>query len=131
MGSKSLEDQRLGTKLVPRFPKTDVIDGLRRLARGDGLSPGTSGRLIDYLESGAIAVERALAWIHDPDDPDEFERIAAEFFQATGFLRPGKDYPVGGSVDEHARLDAWEKWRHSRSAEVRAQLLAFVERVRG
>lgn len=132
MASRSLDDQRIGPKRAPaRVEREDLIAGLRKLARGDGLSPATSGRLLDELESGAIAVEKALAWIHDPNDQEEFERIAGEFYRATGFTRPGKDDPVAGSVHPDTRQDAWDKWRHARSAAVRADLIGFIKRVRG
>jgi hypothetical protein len=42
---------------------------------------------------------------------DAFERIAADFWQETGYLRPGKDLPaaMGAGCDEE-RQDAWKGW---------------------
>lgn len=49
---------------------------------------------------------------------EEFERLAEEFYQDTGFFAPGKDVPaaLGGSFDERQALHLlWRQWNALRS----------------
>lgn len=62
---------------------------------------------------------------------DRFERLAAEFFAATGMLAPGKDQPgaMGGSREDYdRRVDAWRAWNAERTAQVErdAERLAWL-----
>jgi hypothetical protein len=47
---------------------------------------------------------------------ERFERIAAEFYEDTGYLRPGKDVPaaVGGESYDRERNAAWKIWNAAR-----------------
>lgn len=95
-----------------------------------------NARLIEAAPDGYEAAKEALAWIWDPDADanDEFERIAAEFYRETGYLRPGKDAPFRANADPNydaKRAAEWEWWRTSRARKVRAALEAFVAKVEG
>jgi hypothetical protein len=57
---------------------------------------------------------------------DQWEDLAEEFHKETGFLRPGKDYPMGYGLDEAReveRVAAWTAWAEKRRS-------AMVARVR-
>lgn len=92
-----------------------------------------NSRLIAAAPDGLAAVEKALAWLRDPDDTtlNQFERVASEFYKATGFTRPGKDVPVAAAEDDTERNRAWVEWCEDRSREVRAALVDFVSKARG
>ena len=46
------------------------------------------------------------------DELQSFEDEAAEFYRATGYLRPGKSIPCGMETDEYIaeRDKAWKDW---------------------
>lgn len=85
----------------------------------------------ELLRSGLTAAELALAWIHNPDDANEFDRVAEEFTRDTGFTRPGKDKPPGLNESFDMARGAWGEWCKKRSREVRAELTAFVAKAKG
>lgn len=52
---------------------------------------------------------------------DRFERLAREFFDATGFMAPGKDQAAElHGADYNARIDAWRKWNAERAEAMEA-----------
>lgn len=51
-----------------------------------------------------------LFWNRDGENAnDAFERIGEIFYSETGYLRPGKSYPVS-CPEPPDRRDVWEKW---------------------
>ena len=65
------------------------------------------------------ALSMALAWFTDPDGDllEQWERIAEEFYRDTGYLRPGKSYPLGAYVPEDLE-SIWAEWTFNRSRAV-------------
>lgn len=52
-----------------------------------------------------------------PEDPNErYERLADEFYRATGMLAPGKDQAAaeGGFPAHEARAKRWNEWINTR-----------------
>jgi hypothetical protein len=51
---------------------------------------------------------------------DEFEDLAEQFYNETGYLAPGKDWPAmrGGDPrgDYDTRLEKWTEWKAGRAA---------------
>lgn len=43
-------------------------------------------------------------------DLSDFEDEAEAFYQATGYLRPGKDEPSRGGTDPYMRNRFWHVW---------------------
>lgn len=116
----------------------EIREFLQRLSAAN---PGTEvrGTFLDKIDALLRerdelfkASEAAASWAHDPNDPDQWERIAEEFRRATNFLRPGKDVsPAAGPYDYVAAERAWETWRKERSASVLAGLRAALKTARG
>lgn len=52
---------------------------------------------------------------------EQWERLAEEFYQDTGLLRPGKDYPAGAHLTEKQEEERSLKWRLW--AEVRRRIM--------
>lgn len=46
---------------------------------------------------------------------ERFERLAAEFYQDTGVMAPGKDAPMGFCEDRERRQDMWNAWNKGRA----------------
>ena len=65
------------------------------------------------------ALEMALSWFHNPeaDRLEEWERIAHEFYKETGYLRPGKSWPMGEPVPDDVD-SVWSDWCKRRAIEV-------------
>jgi hypothetical protein len=54
------------------------------------------------------------------EDPCErYDRLADEFYKATGILAPGKDVgaAAASTLTYQERVEAWEKWREERTEE--------------
>lgn len=49
-----------------------------------------------------------------------FERLAAEFYHATGMLAPGKDEPAAAYRGESFEAERWRIWREWLSARRRS-----------
>ena len=80
------------------------------------------------------AIREVVAWLWDPDENAnaQFERIAEEFYRATGYMRPGKDDPLPHSQEyEIERNRAWERWRTDRSRTVLAKLRDALAKMEG
>lgn len=79
----------------------------------------------DELKNAAWKAER---WLWDPDENqlDQFERIADEFYAATGHLRPGKDDSFEDTSSPENRK-RWQDWSHGRNREVLALLRAALK----
>lgn len=62
-------------------------------------------------------LEKIQAWRGHPNENsnDIFERIATDFRQDTGFLRPGKSSPYN---DDEERKEAWDKWTIAKTNEI-------------
>lgn len=78
------------------------------------------------------AVAKALLWITDPtaDQLEQWERIASEFHNDTGYLRQGKDYPIG--VPEPYDLHSvWQEWTYTRHTAMLNNLKAALAKARG
>jgi len=70
----------------------------------------------------------ALRLIHDwrglcdEDRLHAWERIGADFYRDTGYLRPGKDEPMGFETPDAERADAWKAWTAEQNARIDAAL---------
>ena len=80
---------------------------------------------VKELERAATKAER---WLWDPDENqlEQFERIADEFYAATGHLRPGKDDPIEDTSSPENRK-RWQEWSQGRNREVLASLRAALK----
>lgn len=72
-----------------------------------------NARLIAAAPEMADALRVALAKAYDPDENvvERFDRVADEFYRATGYMRPGKAEPMG--FDRHTyeeREAAFKAW---------------------
>lgn len=69
------------------------------------------------------ACEKAERWMSDPngDKLEEWERIASEFHKETGYLRPGKSYPLG-VIEPEDLPEIWRNWCYKKQSEVLASL---------
>lgn len=66
------------------------------------------------------ALEEIMEY-HPEDANERYERLAEEFYRATGMLAPGKDSPAAFGTDPYERrLEAWTKWRAERDAKPQA-----------
>ena len=66
---------------------------------------------VALLNSLVNDLEFVARWMHDPDvsSLEEYEAIAAWFHSETGYLRPGKSYPIDCIVPEDQK-EVWDKW---------------------
>jgi hypothetical protein len=78
------------------------------------------------VERLAKAAKSAADWMWDPDDAEQFERIAEEFYRETGLLRPGKDAAAATASDHGDRWVGWNRWRTARQLKVLADLRAAL-----
>lgn len=65
---------------------------------------------------------------------DQWEDLAEEFHKETGFMRPGKDYPMGYGLDEEREAErsaAWKQWAEKRRDEMIARLRAAIAAATG
>jgi len=80
------------------------------------------------LLAGPAAPLEALRLIHDwrglcdEDRLHAWERIGADFYRDTGYLRPGKDEPMGFETPDGERADAWKAWTAEQNARIDAAL---------
>lgn len=60
---------------------------------------------------------------------EDFEEVAEAFHRETGFMRPGKDMPMGGGGehDDDIRRDKFNAWVKSKIAAGRAALASLKE----
>jgi chromosome segregation ATPase len=100
-----------------------VHDALHRECDGTADLPKEIRNLRQERDALRTAAQGAIEWMHDPNDPEQFERIAADFTRATGFTRPGKDVHPAAMEDPKAASRAWETWRMERSRAVRRALV--------
>jgi hypothetical protein len=71
----------------------------------------------------AQAAKAAADWMWDPDAPaEQYERMAEEFYRATGYLRPGKSEPLECGDRTEERAAAWERWRTERARSLLSNL---------
>jgi hypothetical protein len=73
------------------------------------------------------ALTGALSWFSDPDADklEQWERIASEFYEETGYLRPGKSYPLGSYVPDDLD-EIWGEWTLRRQRETIANMRAAL-----
>lgn len=60
---------------------------------------------------------------------DQWEDLAEEFHKETGFLRPGKDYPMAAGLDEEREAErsaTWRAWSEKRRADMIGRLRAAI-----
>jgi hypothetical protein len=78
------------------------------------------------------AITSALEWMHDPeaDALEQFERIGQLFYKDTGYLRPGKSYPMDSHVPEDCEK-VWAAWRNQRQAAVITAFIAAIAKAEG
>jgi len=69
------------------------------------------------------------AWVWNPDEPsnDQFERIGEMFCKQTGYLRPGKSYPIDCFVPED-RDQVFKDWCDVQSRLCHEMLASLIER---
>ena len=97
---------------VPHYDVCDRIVSDHPSGRSASEGPSDAdAALIAAAPDLLLAARDAAAWAWDPDEDqlEQFERIASWFQRETGFLRPGKSYPTGYSVDEDARRLKWAR----------------------
>jgi hypothetical protein len=113
----------------------DGDDGWRELVAAaipiqeDAEAQHSNAHLIAAAPEMYDALENALKWFHDPvaDRLEEWERIAHEFYKETGYLRPGKSWPMGVAVPDDVE-SVWFDWCNRRSIEaLNAMRLALVK----
>ena len=84
----------------------------------------------DYVAERGVEISKPMnpvdmkrwAWNPDRNANETFEDIGEWFQTETGFLRPGKSYPMGYAPDEQERRDTWERWREKKAREFIAGL---------
>lgn len=65
---------------------------------------------------------------------DQWEDLAEEFHKETGFLRPGKSYPMTAGLDEEREAErnaAWKQWSEKRRADMIARVVAAIAKATG
>lgn len=65
---------------------------------------------------------------------DQWEDLAEEFRKETGFLRPGKSYPMAAGLDEEReaeRTATWAQWVEKRRADMIARVRAALAKATG
>lgn len=80
-------------------------------------------------DEAMAALTLAWDWCRsDEDAATRFERIADEFYRATGLLRPGKSAPMemGGAEHDELRRTTWNAWTALRSAAVTEAMRAAL-----
>ncbi len=83
--------------------------------------------------SDAEQMREALQMIHDwrglcdSSKFETWERIASDFYRDTGFLRPGKSYPMDCQPDEKEQSAAWKAWVTEQNAKVDDAIRAALE----
>ncbi len=83
----------------------------------------TRDRLKEVFEANAEMLDalKLVQWWRGLPGEDAnaiFERIGEAFRKDTGFLRPGKSYPMAESYDSAARDTAWNEWRNRKNSEL-------------
>ena len=63
----------------------------------------------DVKAASRAALEGLLQAAMDQGATERFERLAAEFYKATGIMAPGKDDCLGRHSYEH-RVASWQQW---------------------
>lgn len=90
-------------------------------------------RLRDTQRVLVEALREVSEWFALTKPPlDQWEDLAEEFHKETGFLRPGKSYPMGYGLDEEreAERDAkWKEWAEKRRADMTARIRAALASV--
>jgi hypothetical protein len=65
---------------------------------------------------------------------DQWEDLAEEFRKETGFLRPGKDYPMGAGLTEEQEAErsaVWKTWSEARRDRMIANVRAAIRNATG
>ena len=65
---------------------------------------------------------------------DQWEDLAEEFRKETGFLRPGKSYPMAAGLDEEREAErnaAWKDWSERRRADMIARVRSAIAKATG
>jgi len=57
---------------------------------------------------------------------ENWETVAEEFRRDTGFLRPGKSYPLECQPDPEEQRSAWNTWLKARNVKIAAALRALI-----
>lgn len=68
-------------------------------------------------------------WTYDPaeDSLDRFERIGVMFFKETGYLRPGKSYPMGCWIPEDLN-EIFKNWCETQAKLCHEMLDSLIKR---
>jgi hypothetical protein len=94
-----------------------------------------NGRLISAAPELLYVAEELGAWFGLTKPPlDQWEELAEEFHKETGFMRPGKDYPMGAGLDEEREAErnaTWKAWAEKRRTEMIARLRAAIRKATG
>ena len=78
-------------------------------------------------DAAIAALREVQAWRGTHDRKlDAIERAAEMFYRDTGFLAPGKAYPLGMEYDDEKRRAAWNKWVERKNAELDAKIAAVL-----
>lgn len=105
--------------------RSQITNRLEELAGNLAFADYSHELLIMSQKYAALveAAESVLAW-----RISDFDTIAEMFYRETGYLRPGKDYPVGmgGETVRKEAADAWNVWVDRKNAELTAQLTAAI-----
>lgn len=115
MGSERMTEERWQSA-ISFFNRGMRIEAI--VAEGERARAAESALAADnerLREAAHVAVE----WMWDPDDGEQYERIAAEFLFQTRYMRPGKD-DRRGIHSEDERFIAWNRWREDRARKVLA-----------
>ncbi len=91
-----------------------------------------NGRLIAAAPELYDALEFASLWMWDPDEGpvDSYERINDWFMRETGYMRPGKSYPMETPPPDDLQ-QIWDRWRVQKSREVLAMIRAALAKLEG
>lgn len=91
-----------------------------------------NARLIAAAPELLAALSECGEWFGLTKPPlDQWEDMAKEFYKETGFLRPGKDYPMAAGLDEEREAErnaTWNEWAERRRSEMIARIRAAIAR---
>lgn len=112
---------------------------LRIMAGSMPIATVTSGSNTDFahnahLIAAAPDLLEALAecgeWFGLTKEPfDQWEDLAEQFHKETGFLRPGKSYPMAAGLSEEREAErsaAWKSWSEKRRDGMIARVRAAI-----
>jgi hypothetical protein len=114
---RNVSDDALVTVLILAVP-LPTSTGKVRAALSSEVVRGSREELLRRLEQRKTALEGILQFYKGEGENalDAWERVATLFYQATGFLRPGKAEPLELSAQadrERRREAAWIEWQGS------------------